>query len=64
MVESIVRLLHILLPGLATTNAKGVRAIKKHKICIAEGREIRAPVSGAPIEFKRTVGNLSVSLSV
>ena len=39
-----------------TTTIKGVDATKKHKIRIAEGRDIRAPVSVAPIEFKRTVG--------
>ena len=43
-----------------TTNAKGLHAIKKHKIRAAEGRDIRAPVSGAPIEFKRTVGRPAV----
>jgi len=41
----------------STTNAKGLHAIKKHKIRPAEGRDIRALVSGTPIEFKRTVGN-------
>ena len=40
---------------LTTMITKGVDATKKHKIRIAEGRDIRAPVSGAPIEFKRTV---------
>ena len=38
-----------------TTITKGVDAIKKHQICLAEGRDISRPVSGAPIEFKRTV---------
>ena len=38
-----------------TTIIKGVDANKKHKIRPAEGRDIRALVSGAPIEFKRTV---------
>ena len=38
-----------------TTTIKGVDATKKHNILPAEGRDIRALVSGAPIEFKRTV---------
>ena len=38
-----------------TTIIKGVDATKKHKIRPAEGRDIRALVSVAPIEFKRTV---------
>ena len=39
-----------------TTNAKGLYAIKTHKICQAEGVDIRVLVLGAPIEFKHTVG--------
>ena len=38
-----------------TTNAKGVRAIKKHRIHPAEGQDIRALVLGALIEVKCTV---------
>ena len=38
-----------------TTITKWVDAIKKDKICIAEGRDISRPVLGAPIEFKRKV---------
>ena len=44
-------------PGVAwsTTNGRGLHATKKHKICLVEGRDISPPVSGASIEFKRTV---------
>ena len=38
-----------------TADAKGVRVIKKHNIHPVEVRDIRALVSGAPIEVKRTV---------
>ena len=34
---------------------KVVDTIKKHKIYLAEGRDIRPPVLGALIEVKRTV---------
>ena len=47
--------IHSLAVARTTTNAKGLHEIKKHRIHAAEGRDIRAPVPGAPIEFKRTV---------
>ena len=50
MMESIVRRLRAVLRML-----EGLHGIKKHKIRSAEGRDIRALVSGALIEFKRTV---------
>ena len=39
-----------------TTTTKGVDTIKKHKICVAEGQDIRALVYEPLIEFKPTVG--------
>ena len=43
---------------------KGVDEIKKHKICVAEGQDISRTVSGAPIEFKRTIGLLGANLKL
>ena len=46
---------HFLKVKHTTTNARGVRTIKKHKICVTKGSDIRAPVLGAPTGFKHTV---------
>ena len=44
---------------LTTINAKGVDTIKKHDIYVAEGRDIRAPISGTPIgSYRRSDSQL------
>ena len=47
--------IHSQVVACTTTDAKGLHAIKNHGICAAEGQDIRVPITGATIEFKRTV---------